>query len=143
MVGSLGVHQRRFLLGGDKKRLIEPRRNLTECIGLGVPVVIAAVARTAPHAEAGVLWQKKCPQKQAGIDTTIAARSLWLKNHPLPIGKEEPTSHRRAQPEPRLSAPVLTPSSRLCVPGGQCVSSSYIESAPDVSNQDPGGPFSL
>ena len=28
--------------------------------------------------------------KRVGVDPAIAARSLWLESHPLPIGLEEP-----------------------------------------------------
>ena len=35
-----------------------------------------------------------------GVDPIIAARSLWLESHPLPIGQEEPTSNSRAQAGP-------------------------------------------
>ena len=33
--------------------------------------------------------------RAAALDPTVAARSLWLESHPLPIGQEEPTSNRR------------------------------------------------
>ena len=45
--------------------------------------------------------------RNAGVDPTVAARSLWLESHPLPIGQEEPTSNRRVQSGPQLPAPPL------------------------------------
>jgi hypothetical protein len=35
--------------------------------------------------------------RNAGIDPIIAARSLWLESHPLPMGEEKPTADARPQ----------------------------------------------
>jgi hypothetical protein len=43
--------------------------------------------------------------RNAGIDPTIAARSLWLESHPLPVGGEEPTADARPRPNAQLPAP--------------------------------------
>ncbi len=43
--------------------------------------------------------------RNTGIDPTVAARSLWLQNHPLRFGPEDPPSNQRRRTEPRLPAP--------------------------------------
>jgi hypothetical protein len=37
--------------------------------------------------------------KHTGIDPIVAARSLWLKSHPLPISQKEVTPNRRRRPD--------------------------------------------
>jgi len=39
---------------------------------------------------------------RAGIDSTVAARSLWLESHPLQIGQQIQTSSERLSDEPQL-----------------------------------------
>ena len=36
------------------------------------------------------MWRSSLVGEELGIDLAIAARSLWLESHPLPIGLEEP-----------------------------------------------------
>jgi hypothetical protein len=36
--------------------------------------------------------------RNAHIDPIVAARSLWLESHPLPVGEEKPTAGARSQP---------------------------------------------
>ena len=36
--------------------------------------------------------------RNAHIDPIVAARSLWLESHPLPVGEEKPTAGTRPQP---------------------------------------------
>jgi ERF superfamily len=43
--------------------------------------------------------------RNAGIDPAMAARSLWLQNHPLRFGPEDPPSNQRRRTEPRLPTP--------------------------------------
>ncbi len=42
--------------------------------------------------------------RNAGVDPTVAARSLWLESHPLPIGQQAPTPTVQLGPS-RLPAP--------------------------------------
>ena len=42
----------------------------------------------------------RVPVSGKGIDPNVAARSLWLESHPLPIGQEEPTSTSWVQAGP-------------------------------------------
>jgi ERF superfamily len=37
--------------------------------------------------------------KNTGVDPIVAARSLWLKSHPLPISQNEVTPNRRRRPD--------------------------------------------
>jgi hypothetical protein len=43
--------------------------------------------------------------RDTGIDPSVAARSLWLKSHPLPTSREEDTPNRRHGPEPPPAPP--------------------------------------
>jgi hypothetical protein len=43
--------------------------------------------------------------RNAGIDPARAARSLWLENHPLRSGLEDPSSNQQRRTEPRLTVP--------------------------------------
>ena len=43
--------------------------------------------------------------RNAGIDPAMAARSLWLENHPLRSGLEDPSSIQQRRTEPRLTVP--------------------------------------
>ena len=45
--------------------------------------------------------------RNAGIDPTVAARSLWLESHPLQRGQERSTSSDRPRLEPQLPSPPL------------------------------------
>jgi hypothetical protein len=43
--------------------------------------------------------------RNAGIDPAMAARSLWLENHPLRSGLEDPSSNQQRGTGPRLTVP--------------------------------------
>jgi hypothetical protein len=43
--------------------------------------------------------------RNTGIDPSVAARSLWLENHPLGSGLENPSAHKDRPTERRLPAP--------------------------------------
>ena len=44
--------------------------------------------------------------RNAGIDPTPAARSLWLESHPLPTVQEKPASNGRRRPQSQSSAHI-------------------------------------
>ena len=49
---------------------------------------------------------KRTMWSDAGIDPSLAARSLWSESPLLQVGQEEPTSSDRQGPEPQAPAPL-------------------------------------